>query len=190
MPSISLRMTHAWLLTLIRSLSTAAFYLLAGVTLFAALQVTLARNLFHSALWLAVTLLGIAGFYFYLGAEFLGVVQILVYVGAILVLLIFGVMLTAKIADPNVPALNRHALLAALVAIGAGWVLRLAVTQAGALPAGPIQAVPLPTLGQGLVTTYLLPFETLSLILVAALVGAIVIARPAEHPGDAGERAR
>lgn len=191
-------MAHAWFLTLAHSLSTVAFYLLAGVTLFAALQVTLTRNLFHSALWLAVALLGIAGFYLYLGAEFLAVVQVLVYVGAILVLLIFGVMLTARIADPTVPALNRQALPAALVALGAGWALRLAIRQAGALPpppagpAGPIGPVPLATLGHGLVTTYLLPFEVLSLILVGALVGAIVIARPAcpGTPGRAGERAR
>ncbi|MBI4228014.1 MAG: NADH-quinone oxidoreductase subunit J [Candidatus Omnitrophica bacterium] len=171
-------MTHAGFLTFAHALSTVGFYLLAGVTWCAALQVTLTRNLFHSALWLAVTLLGVAGLYLYLGAEFLAVVQVLIYVGAILVLLIFGVMLTARIADPAVPALNRQALLAALAALGVGWALRLAVRQASALPAGPVAAVPLATLGHGLVTTYLLPFEVLSLILVGALVGAIVIAHP------------
>lgn len=177
-------MTDAWLLTVLSPMARAAFYLLAAVTLAGALGVTLTRNLFHSALWLAVTLLGVAGLYLYLGAEFLAVVQVLIYVGAILVLLLFGVMLTARIADPAVPALNRHALLAALVALGAGWALRLAVRQAAALPvplagpAGPSAPVPLEVLGRGLVTTYVLPFEVLSLILIGALVGAVVIARP------------
>ena len=171
-------MTDAWLLTVLSPMARAAFYLLAAVTLAGALGVTLTRNLFHSALWLAVTLLGVAGLYLYLGAEFLAVVQVLIYVGAILVLLLFRVMLTARIADPAVPALNRHALLAALVALGTGWALRLAVRQAAALPAGPVAPVPLETLGRGLVTTYVLPFEVLSLILIGALVGPVVIARP------------
>ena len=142
-----------------------------------ALGVVLTRNLFHSALCLAVALLGVAGLYLYLAAEFLAVVQVLIYVGAILTLLVFSVMLTARLADPTVAALNGLAWSAALVAGGLGWALWRAVAATPALPARPSVVVPLEALGRGLVTTYVLPFEVLSLILVGALVGAICIAR-------------
>ena len=172
---------HADLLTVLHAAARAGFYLLSGVTLVAALGVVLTRNLFHSALCLAGTLLGVAGLYLCLGAEFLTVVQILVYVGAILTLLVFGVMLTARIADPTVPALIRTAWAAALVALGTGWVLVSALARTSALPTRPTTVVPLAELGRGLVTWYVLPFEVLSLILMSALVGAIVIARPREE---------
>lgn len=183
-------MEPPWLLTLLYLMARTGFYLLGGVTLLAALGVTLTRNLFHSALCLAVALLGVAGLYLYLAAEFLAVVQILIYVGAILTLLIFGVMLTARIADPTIPNLNRQVAAAALVALGAGWALISALRRAAALPHGPIAPVPLETLGRGLVTAYVLPFEVVSLILVAALVGAIVIARPEQACGEAPSAGR
>ena len=175
-------MTAAWLVVLLDSVARAGFYLLGGMTLLGALGVVLTRNLFRSALCLAVALFGVAGLYLYLGAEFLAVVQVLIYVGAILILLVFGVMLTARIADPTVPSLNRQALPAAVVSAGIAAALATALGRAHALPPGPIKPVPLDLLGQGLVTTYVLPFEVLSLILVGALVGAIVIARPAKDP--------
>lgn len=155
----------------------ASFYLIAGTTLLAALGVVLTHNLFYSALCLAVTLLGVAGLYLYLAAEFLAVVQILIYVGAILTLLVFGVMLTARIADTTVPAFNRQVVLALLVAVGVGWALLRAIGQTAGLGVQSTTVVPLAELGRGLVTTYVLPFEVLSLILVGALVGALVIAR-------------
>lgn len=155
----------------------AGFYFLAGITVLGALGVVLTRNLFHSALCLAATLIGVAGIYVYLGAEFLAVVQVLIYVGAILTLLIFGIMLTAKIADPSIPQLNSLTLLAGLVCALLGGGLWMAVRHASALPKTFSNLISLADLGRGLVTTYLLPFEILSLILVAALVGAIVIAQ-------------
>ena len=170
-------MEPSWLQPLLQLLARGAFYVLGGMTLIAALGVTLTRHLFHSALCLAVALLGVAGLYLYLGAEFLAMVQILIYVGAILTLIIFGVMLTARIADPAVPSLNQQVGLAAVVAVATGWVFVVAVRHAAALPAGPIAPVALPALGRGLVTAYVLPFEVLSLILLGTLVGAIVIAR-------------
>ncbi len=148
----------------------------------AALGVTLTRNLFHSALCLAVALLGIAGLYLYLAAEFLAVVQVLIYVGAILTLLVFGVMLTTRIADPAIPQLNRQAAIAALIAATIAVGLVAALRRTPIAPIAPATAIPLAVVGRGLVTTYVLPFEVLSLILVAALVGAIVIARRPEGP--------
>jgi len=173
-------MEPSWLLTQLRHIAHASFYLLGGMTLAAALGMVLTRNLFHSALCLGVALLGVAGLYLYLGAEFLAVVQVLIYVGAILTLLVFGVMLTARMADPTVPPLNRQAWAAALVALGIGWALVTALARTPALGQAPATVVPLTELGAGLVTTYVLPFEVLSLILVSALVGAIVIARKPE----------
>lgn len=173
-------MEPSWLLTSLHRAAQASFYLLGGLTLAGALGVVLTRNLFRSALCLAVALLGVAGLYLYLAAEFLAVVQVLIYVGAILILLVFGVMLTARIADPAVPALNRYAWLAVVVALGIGVVLLTALRRTPMLPARPVTVVPLAELGRGLVTTYVLPFEVLSLILVAALVGAIVIAKRPE----------
>lgn len=171
-------MESSWLLTLLHGFARAAFYLLGGIVLVGALGVVLTRNLFYSALCLGVTLLGVAGLYLYLAAEFLAVVQLLIYVGAILILLVFGVMLTARIADPTIPALNRQVGLAALVAVGTAGLLGVALRRTAAWAAGPTTVVPLSDLGRALVTTYVLPFEVLSLVLVAALVGAVVIARP------------
>lgn len=165
------------LVTLPSWLAASGFYLLGGLTLAGALGVVLTRNLLHSAFLLAATLLGVAGLYLCLAAEFLAVVQILIYVGAILILLLFGVMLTARIADPAIPALNRQRGPAALAALGVGGLLWLTLARTPPLPTRAVTAVPLAELGRGLVTTYLLPFEALSLILVGALVGAIVIAR-------------
>jgi len=155
----------------------AAFYVVAAGTLAGAWAAVSARNLFRAALGLAVALFGVAILYLFLEAEFLAVAQILVYVGAILTLLIFGVMLTARIADPAVPRWNRQAgvTLALTAVLGLGLAHLLArtpwIVRAGSEP------VKLPVLGQTLLSTYLLPFELLSVLLLGALVGAIFIAR-------------
>ncbi|MBI4313177.1 MAG: NADH-quinone oxidoreductase subunit J [Candidatus Omnitrophica bacterium] len=181
--SLSVNPVEHSLIPLLQLGAKIGFYLLAGITLFGALGVVLTRNLFHSALCLAAALIGIAGVYLYLGAEFLAVVQVLVYVGAILTLLIFGIMLTAKIGDPSIPQLNRITGVAALLCAAFALALFLAVKHSQVLTYSFSRIVPLAALGQGLVTTYILPFEILSLILVGALVGAIVIARR-EGPGE------
>src|SRR3989338_3007680 len=98
----------------------AAFYVVAGATLAGAWYAVSARNLFRAALGLALALFGVAVLYLFLEAEFLAVVQLLIYVGAILTLLIFGVMLTARIADPAAPRWNRQAGIALLLAAGLG----------------------------------------------------------------------
>lgn len=155
----------------------AAFYAVALATLAGGWFAVSARNLFRAALGLALALFGVAALYLYLQAEFLAVTQLLVYVGAILTLIIFGVMLTARIADPAQPRWNRQAGAALGVAglLGAGlcWLVLAAPwsSPAGAPP------VPLAELGRTILSTYLLPFELLSVLLLGALVGAIVIAR-------------
>ncbi len=159
-----------------------AFYLVAGVTLLGGWVAVSARNLFRAALGLAASLFGVAVLYLYLEAEFLAVAQLLIYVGAIVTLIIFGVMLTARIADPAVARWNRQAgitlFLALGVGAGLGWVLFTAPWTSREVFPPPAT---LSTLGGSLISIYVLPFELLSILLVGALVGAIVIAR--KDPG-------
>ena len=160
-----------------------AFYGVAFATIAGALISVWARNLFRAALGLALALFGVAVIYLFLEAEFLAVVQLLIYVGAILTLLLFGVMLTARIADPTTPRWNRQAVWAAGVTfcIGAGLALAfLKVPWAIAES----RAVPLSTIGWMLIRAYVLPFELLGLLLLGALVGAIVIARRDRDSND------
>ena len=156
----------------------AAFYVVAAATLAGGWAAVSARNLFRAALGLAVALFGVAILYLYLEAEFLAVVQILVYVGAILTLLIFGVMLTARIADPAVPRWNRQVwvslALTAVLGLGLAHLLAHAPWTAQGNSGNPPS---LQALGWTILTSYLLPFELLSVLLLGALVGAITIAR-------------
>ena len=153
-----------------------AFILFAALILVSAAWVVTLRNLFRAALSLGVVLCGVAGLFLLLEAEFLAFVQILVYVGAILTLVVFAIMLTARMgAAPEAPA-SRQPVPAALAAGSLFTVLTLATGPLvwPTLPSA--EAVSLATLGQQLVTTLVLPFEVVSLVFVAAMVGAIAIA--------------
>ncbi len=158
------------------SLGTVVFGALAVLVLVSAVWVVTLRNLFRAALSLGLVLVGVAGFFLLLEAEFLAFVQILIYVGAILILVVFAIMLTAQVhGSPTAPA-GRQPIPAALASFGLFLVLAL-TTQALAWPSTPsAEAVPLATLGQQLVTTLVLPFEVISLVFIAAIVGAIAIA--------------
>ncbi len=156
----------------------AAFYAVSAFTLAGAWWAVSARNLFRAALGLALALFGVAALYLFLQAEFLAVIQLLIYVGAILTLILFGVMLTARIADPQVPRWNDQAGIALVLAGGLGLGLAwLFLKAAWELPETLPPPVSLPDLGRMLLSGYLLPFELLSVLLLGALVGAIVIAR-------------
>lgn len=166
------------------------FLLLAGLTLIAALRVVSAPNLVHAALWLILVLAGVAALFVLLELGFLAVVQVVVYIGAISILIIFGVMLTRRVLGDAGPQVNRSwwaaALAAALLFAGLAQLL-LTLPGAAALPqalADP-EAL-LPALGLALVDLdgYVVPFEVASVLLLAAMIGAIAIARP-PAPGDA-----
>ncbi len=157
----------------------AAFYGVAAATLFSAWVTVSARNLFRAALGLAGALFGVAVIYLFLEAEFLAVTQLLIYVGAILTLLIFGIMLTARIADPSVPRWNQQVRASLALALGLGLGLcGIFLTTLWRKPVS--DSVPMAVLGRSLVSSYLLPFELLSILLLGALVGAMVIARKEE----------
>ena len=156
-------------------LSVWPFVLLSVLILVSALWVATLPNLFHAALSLGLVLLGIAGLFILLEAEFLAFVQILIYVGAILTLVIFAIMLTAKLqGGPQVSASRQRP--AALVS-GALFAVLASATRAlaGAVTAA-ADPVTLPQLGRELVTTLILPFEVISVVFVAVMVGAIAVA--------------
>ena len=157
-------------------MSSVVISLLAILILASALWVVMLRNLFRAALSLGLVLIGIAGLFIVLEAEFLAFVQILVYVGAILTLVVFAIMLTAKLHASIASPASRQILPAAVASLGLFLVLA-AATQALTWPTtSAAEPVLLATLGQQLVTTLVLPFEVISLVFVAAMVGAIAIA--------------
>jgi len=98
-------------------LQVVTFYVLAGITISSALVVVTGKNLFRNGLSLSLFFLSVAGIYFLLNAEFIGVAQIFVYIGGIIVLLLFGIMLTAHIADPTVKQTNEQKGIASLTGI-------------------------------------------------------------------------
>ncbi len=156
---------------------TAAFAVCFGCIVAGSIGAALLKNLLHAVLFLALALLGVAGLFLMLSSTFLFVVQILVYVGGVVILLIFGVMLTTKMAQPTMPARNQQAVPAALLTIilfvATAYVL---VTQPWSIASQPPN-VPLADIGVGLLQKYVLPFEIISVVLLVAMVGAIVLAR-------------
>jgi len=159
----------------------AAFAVLALVTLASAVKVVTARNLLHSALWLVLAFFGIAGTFILLEAEFLAVVQILVYVGAISILFIFAIMLSQNYADPLQPRVNAQWQLVAGFAVLLFVALAAIVTRvAWPVAFNQVPADTIERLGAEFVGTYVVPFEVASVLLVAAMIGAIIVARERE----------
>lgn len=158
---------------------TAVFYLLAAFTVAAGLGVVFTTNVVHSALALMGTLLGVAALFVLLGADFLGVIQLLVYVGGILVLTLFAVMLTSRI-DVRVSNRAVGRLPAAAIVLVVFGVMTHAITTATWTVAAAAPGAPEPTvygIGSKFLGTYVLPFEIASLVLLVALIGAVVVSR-------------
>lgn len=156
------------------------FWLLAATAVGSALLVVTTRHLVHAALWLVVTLGAVAGVYLLLAAEFLAWVQVLIYVGAVVVLLLFALMLTRAPTGPQDDLTVRRALPAAVVAglVGAVLVVTVVAGFAGERVDLDAAVVGGPELtGETIFRRWVLPFEVLSVLLLAALVGAIVLSR-------------
>ncbi|MDZ7679287.1 MAG: NADH-quinone oxidoreductase subunit J [Acidimicrobiales bacterium] len=157
-----------------------AFYAIAIPMVVAALRVVTTKNVVHAALYLVVVLLGVAAQFIVLGAEFIAATQVLVYVGAIVVLLLFGVMLTrARLGhDAEVDNEPAQRLAGGLVAVVLFALMTFAVFdqwQDVTLPEERYQSVAV--VSDSIFSTYLVPFEATSVLLLAALIGAIVLAR-------------
>lgn len=167
-------------------LSDLLFYLIALVAIVGALAVAFGRNIVYSAFGLLLSLFGAAGIYVFISADLVAVVQLLVYIGGVLVLILFAIMLTSKIGDAK-----RSNLAVALIPGGVLFALLTALTVylSLATPWGTVRGHGLPALrdpvlaptsariGDALLTDFLLPFEIASVLLLAALIGAVIIAR-------------
>jgi NADH-quinone oxidoreductase subunit J len=155
------------------------FLILAGIGGLAGLLVVTSRNVVHAALYLVVALASVAGVYLLLAAPFIAFVQVIIYVGAIVVLILFGIMLTRAPVGRRVLDNTLRARIGAFV-VGAGMFVMLTVFLAGAFGGARIAnqtATATAALGESLFRNYVLPFEAVSLLLLAALIGAIVLAR-------------
>jgi NADH-quinone oxidoreductase subunit J len=157
-----------------------AFIILGSITIASAMAAMRLPNLVHCALCLVLTFGGLAGFYLLLGAEFVGFAQVLVYVGAVAILIVFAILLTRN-ADPAAAASPLG---------GASWLMGLCIAALALgtlifsishsrlaqqrLPAAP--EVTVKRIGDQLMTAYVLPLEVIGLLLTAAMMGAVIIA--------------
>lgn len=158
------------------------FILLGIMSLGAAIGVVTTRNVVHAALWLVVTLAGAAGAYLMLTAEFVAWVQVLIYIGSVVVLILFGIMLTKAPIGREANLTTENRIPAAIVALASAGTLVTLVVDAfrhqfielgsgtGAAP-----------VGRAIFRSYVLPFEVVSLLLLAALIGSIVLSRRDEE---------
>jgi NADH-quinone oxidoreductase subunit J len=160
------------------SAEAVVFYAFATITVGAAAVVVLARSLIYSAFALLFTFFGVAGLYVLLGADFLAATQLLVYVGGILVLLLFGVMLTHKLYDLDLKSEVTQFAPGMIVSIGIFGLLALtAMKTRWATGPGRPPAATTEQIGRLFMGAYILPFEAASVLLLVALIGAAMIVR-------------
>ena len=154
------------------------FWFIAGLTIVSAVVVVYSKKLLNSAIALLFTLFGVAGLYVFLWADFLAAVQVVVYIGGILILIIFGIMLTNKITSVNISHTSMQKSVGAIVVFGLIGVLGYMVLKtpwivlANSEPAETTKAI-----GRLLMMEYLLPFEAASLLLLGALISATTLSR-------------
>ena len=156
------------------------FFAIAGMMAVAAIRVVTTKNIVHAALYLMIVLGGVAAIYILLAAEFVAVVQVLVYIGAILVLFLFGVMLTRAPIGKTAQLDNDQRFMSVVVAMFTFVVLALILWDAFGqqeLPDSGPAVLNSGDVGISIFQTYVVPFEVISVLLLAALIGAVVIAR-------------
>ncbi len=157
-----------------------AFYIIAALMVVGAIRVVTCKNLMHAALWLVLVLAGAAAQYILLASEFVAITQVLVYLGALIVLFLFGIMLTRARTGADEDLDNSST--AKMIAAGIG-VLLLGLLGYSLVDGfrdtefGNLMVQRTAQVSDSIFSTYLLPFEVLSVLLLAALIGAIVIAR-------------
>jgi NADH-quinone oxidoreductase subunit J len=156
------------------------FYILAAFILTTALLSVISRKIFRSAIWLLFSLIGIAGLYFWMEVEFIAAVQIVVYVGGIVVLIIFSIFLTQQSGKemPKTPLLRT---IASALSVLFGFTLTaLLIYQNGFIANEGVFSTEVSRIGEALISTeengFALPFEVVSILLLAAMIGCIVIA--------------
>jgi NADH:ubiquinone oxidoreductase subunit 6 (subunit J) len=166
--------------------SLVLFYVAGALTLGGALGVVLTRNIVYAAFALLVTLMGVAGVFLIAFAEFLALVQVLIYGGAIIIVILFALMLT-RLREFHGRMENPQWLVAAMAAVLLFGVIAAALVSRS-IPANLVATSPdIRELGQTLFTQWAVPFEIASVLLLVALIGAIVIARAAGTESDGTE---
>jgi NADH-quinone oxidoreductase subunit J len=155
------------------------FAVIAIVAIVAGIKMVTSSNVVHAALYLLVVLSAVAAVYILLGAEFVAATQVLVYLGAIMVLLLFGVMLTRARIGVEVDLNNEQRWIGGLVAAGMAAVMGYSLWEGFRGTKLPADLAPQTTrtVSDSIFSTYLVPFEALSILLLAALIGAVVVAR-------------
>jgi len=154
------------------------FYLFALITVGSAVMVVFSRSLIYSAFGLLFTFFGVAALYVLLGADFLAATQMVIYVGGILILLLFGVMLTHKLYDLDLKTETFQFIPALLLMLAVFATLGTVILRTKWLQKGPGTMAPTTAkIGDLFMTDYILPFEVSSVLLLVALIGAAMIVR-------------
>ncbi len=156
------------------------FILLGLVSVASAVLVVTTKNVVHAALWLVVTLAGVAGAYLMLTAEFIAWVQVLIYIGSVVVLLLFGIMLTKAPIGGTAGLDGENRVAAAIVATALGGTLATLMVDAfrhAYIDLDDFTASGAEETGSAIFQHYVLPFEVVSVLLLAALIGSIVLSR-------------
>ena len=158
-----------------------AFWIISGITVLGALLAVTLRNLVHCVLSLILFFLGIAAHYFLLRADFIGAIQILIYIGAVVVLILFAIMLTRNVTGTEGPreVLGvkwwAGSILAGVMAAMLCWVIQGdKISQT--LPGGEKAITSIADIGRAFIADWVVPFEVMAVLLTAALIGAVVIA--------------
>lgn len=163
------------------TLEVAAFWGLAVLLIGSALSVVLTKNLFHSVLWLALSLTAVAGIFLVLDAEFLAAVQLLLYAGGVVTIVVFAIVTTERLVGDRMSQVSRRLVTGAVLS-GALLLVLLRFLRGADLPGErPVLAVDVTrAIGQVLMTEFVLPFELLAVLLLVGLLGALYFARPEE----------
>jgi len=163
------------------TLEVIAFWAFAILLVGAGLAVVLGKNLFHAVLWLALALVSTAGIFLTLDAEFIAAVQVLLYAGGVITVVVFAIVVTERLVGEKLSQTNRRIGAGAIVSLGLLALLVRAIAQANvSLPRPPLTAGLTQQIGTSLLTRYVLSFELLAVLLVVGLLGASYFARPEE----------
>jgi len=154
-------------------MNNTAFVVIAILTLAGALAAATLQKLMHAALSFAVTFVGIAAFFFLLGAEFVGLVQVFVYIGAVAVLIVFTILLTRRDVEKD-RGFNWTGVVVAVAVFG-GLIWAILETQSLPMAAPEIPALTVKRIGEVLMTSYVWPLQCVGLLLTAALIGALIL---------------
>ena len=154
-------------------MNSVAFLIIAIITLSGAFAAATLRKLIHAALCLVIAFVGLAASFFLLGAEFVGLVQVFVYVGAVAVLIVFTILLTRREVN-GVRGINWSGAIVSL-AVFCGLLWTILKTKSLAVPAPQIEPLTVKLIGEALMTNYVWPLQCVGLVLTAALIGALVL---------------